>query len=86
MTWSQSHVTFFSLSLMQIQARAFVPCKPFPPGACAIKRFTAIIVAVGEQARKYVTAIHFQPRLIFACNGRQNNLVITMWQQLQLLV
>ncbi len=59
---------------MQRQARAFVPCKPFSPGACAIKLFTAVTVAVGEQARKYVTAINFQPSLIFACNGRQNNL------------
>ncbi len=35
------------------------------PGACTIKLFTLVIVAVSEKARVFATAFHYHPSLIF---------------------
>jgi hypothetical protein len=38
-------------------------------GACTVKLFTAVIIAVSLKARVFAAAIHFHPSLIFAGKG-----------------
>jgi hypothetical protein len=38
------------------------------PGACTIKLFKAVIVGRSYYARVFVTAIHFNPTIIFSSN------------------